>query len=128
MNGTHIAGFDITVADLDRSAEFYTRGIGLSEKAKEDHDDLHEVMLGGEQDVSVLVLVNYTGKTPARQPAGDPVKIVLRTDDAAGAYARGLEQGGTSVAPPRAVEEAGVTFAELRDPDGYVVQLIEQHS
>jgi lactoylglutathione lyase len=125
MNGTHLAGFDITVADLDRAAEFYTLGIGLFEKAKEDHDDLHEVMLGGEHDLTRLVLVHYSGQTPPPQPAGDPVKVVLRTDDVAGVYERALAQGGTSVTPPRTIAEAKVTFAEVRDPDGYAVQLVQ---
>jgi predicted enzyme related to lactoylglutathione lyase len=127
MSSVHIAGFSITVSDLDRSAEFYTRGLGLLEKAKEDHGDMHEIMVGGEHDVSVIALVNYSSQAVIPRRGGDLDKILLRVDDAVGIYERALEQGGATVSPPRALDDAGVTFAELRDPDGVLVQLIEHH-
>jgi lactoylglutathione lyase len=127
MSGTFIAGFDLIVSDLDRAAEFYTRGLGLLEKAKEDHGDLHEIMVGGEQDVSVIVLVTDPSRTVPSLGDADAVKVVLRVDDATATYERALAQGGAEVAPPRSVAEASVTFAELRDPDGYLVQLVEHH-
>jgi lactoylglutathione lyase len=128
MDGTHIAGFSITVSDLDRSAEFYTRGLGLLEKAKEDHGDLHEIMVGGENDVSVILLVNDASKPVAPRLPADADHIVLRTNDATATYERALAEGGTAVDPPRVVEEARVTFANLRDPDGFLIQLVEQHA
>src|SRR5215471_4004570 len=106
MNGTSLAGFDIVVSDLDRAADFYTRGLGLIEKAKEDHGDLHEVMVGGEQDLSVIVLVTAPGRTVLPVGDADAVKIVLHTDDAVGTYDRALAEGGTEVAPPGRVDEA----------------------
>ena len=36
MSGNQISGFGINVSDLDRSTEFYTRGLGLQEKGKYD--------------------------------------------------------------------------------------------
>ena len=128
MNGIHLAGFSVTVADLDRAAEFYTRGLGLVEKAKEDHDDMHEIMVGGDHDTTVIVLVHFSSLDQPARAAGDVDKILLQVDDAADTYERALAQGGTEVKAPRRIDEARVTFAELRDPDGLLVQLIEHHT
>ena len=128
MNGIRLAGFSVTVADLDRAAEFYTRGLGLVEKAKEDHDDMHEIMVGGEHDTTVIVLVHFASLDQPARAVGDVDKILLTVDDATATYERGLTEGGSAVNPPRRIDEAAVTFAELRDPDGLLVQLIEHHT
>jgi lactoylglutathione lyase len=128
MNGIHIAGFSISVADLDRSVEFYTRGLGLLEKGKEDHGDLHEVIVGSEHHESVILLVNDASLSAPPVPSNDLDKIVLMTDDAVATYERALALGGTPVDPPRAFEEAGVIFAHVRDPDGHVIELVEHHA
>src|SRR5262245_18800147 len=113
MDGSRLAGFSVTVSDLDRSAEFYTRGLGLVEKAKEDHDDMHEIMVGGEHDTTVIVLVHFSSLDQPARAAGDVDKILLQVDDAASSYERALAEGGTEVNAPRRVDDAGVTFAEL---------------
>jgi lactoylglutathione lyase len=124
-NGIQISGFGINVDDLDRSAEFYTGALGLQEKAKYDLGEMHEVLIGGEQDTSAILLVKHSTRTEKPEPGSGFEKIVLLTDDVGGAYERALAQGGSSVSEPRTLEQMGIKMALVRDPDGYVIELIE---
>jgi lactoylglutathione lyase len=127
-NGMRISGFGINVDDLDRSAEFYTAALGLEEKGKFDLGDMHEVLVGGENDTSALLLVKHSTRTEAPEPGSGFEKIALLTGDVSGAYERAVAQGGTSVSEPRTIEKLGIKIALVRDPDGYLLELIEPQS
>lgn len=121
-----ISGFGINVADLDRSADFYTRGLGLQEKGKYDLGHMHEVLVGSDGDATSILLIKYTSRSEAPDIGTGYEKIVLLCDDVAGAYERALAEGGTSEMEPRTIEAMGITVAMVRDPDGYKVELVEQ--
>ena len=123
-----ISGFGINVADLDRSADFYTRGLGLQEKGKYDLGHMHEVLVGTDGDAVSILLIKYTSRSEAPDIGTGYEKIVLLCDDVAGAYERALAEGGTSEMEPRTIEAMGITVAMVRDPDGYKVELVEQTS
>ena len=61
-NGMSISGFAINVLDLDRSVEFYTTALGLTEKTKIDLGELHEVLVGGEEDRATILLVKHADR------------------------------------------------------------------
>jgi lactoylglutathione lyase len=126
MAGMQISGFAINVDDLDRSADFYTRGLGLVEKAKYDLGHMHEVLVGAEQDAISLLLVKHTARTEPPEPGTGFEKIVLNASDVAAAYERALAEGGSSELAPRTVDELGITVAMVRDPDGYLIELVHQ--
>jgi lactoylglutathione lyase len=124
-NGIQISGFGINVDDLDRSAEFYTGALGLQEKAKYDLGEMHEVLVGGEHDTSAILLVKHSKRTEKPDLGNGFEKIALVTDDVSGAYERSVAQGGSSVSEPRTLEQMGIRMALVRDPDGYLIELIE---
>jgi lactoylglutathione lyase len=126
MSSVSISGFGINVADLDRSTEFYTRGLGLQEKAKYDLGHMHEVLVGTEGDAISILLIKHTARTESPDIGTGYEKVVLVCDDVAAAYERALLEGGTSHVEPRAIEAMGLTMAMVRDPDGYLIELIEQ--
>ena len=125
-NGIQISGFGINVDDLDRSAEFYTGALGLQEKAKYDLGEMHEVLVGGEHDTSAILLVKHieahrearAGQRLREDRARSP------TTSAAPTSGRSRE-GGSSVSEPRTLEQMGIRMALVRDPDGYLIELIE---
>jgi lactoylglutathione lyase len=125
-NGTHLSGFGINVADLDRSVEFYTNALGLEEKTKIDLGELHEVLVGGGHDRTAILLVKHADRTEAPVPGNGFEKIVLVTDNIDALYERATTQGGESVKEPWEVKKFGMKFALVRDPDGYLLELIEQ--
>ena len=93
MNGNQISGFGINVADLDRSTEFYTRGLGLQEKGKYDLGHMHEVLIGSDADAVSILLIKHTARTEAPDIGTGYEKIVLVCDDVAAAYERGARRG-----------------------------------
>jgi lactoylglutathione lyase len=126
MGSNQISGFGINVSDLDRSTDFYTRGLGLEEKGKYDLGHMHEVLVGTEGDAVSILLVKYTSRSGPPDIGTGFEKIVLQSDDVAAAYERAIAEGGTSVAEPRTIEAMGLTVAMVRDPDGYVIELVRQ--
>jgi lactoylglutathione lyase len=126
MSGNHISGFGINVSDLDRSTDFYTRGLGLLEKGKYDLGHMHEVLIGAEGDAVSILLIKHTARDGAPDIGTGYEKIVLQSDDVDAAYERAVAEGGTSVVEPRAVEGMGLTVAMVRDPDGYLIELVKQ--
>jgi lactoylglutathione lyase len=126
MSSMQISGFGINVADLDRSADFYTRGLGLQEKGKYDLGHMHEVLVGTESDAVSILLIKHTARSEVPDIGTGYEKIVLLCEDVAGAYERALAEGGTSEREPRTVEAMRLTVAMVRDPDGYLIELVKQ--
>jgi lactoylglutathione lyase len=126
MSGNQISGFGINVSDLDRSAEFYTRGLGLHEKGKYDLGHMHEVLVGTDGDAVSILLIKHMARTEAPEIGTGYEKIVLTCRDVAASYERALAQGGVSELEPRTIEAMGLTVAMVRDPDGYLIELVKQ--
>jgi lactoylglutathione lyase len=126
MSSVQISGFGINVSDLDRAADFYTRGLGLQEKGKYDLGHMHEVLVGADDGAVSILLIKYTSRSEAPDIGTGYEKIVLLVDDVAAAYARALAEGGSTEMEPKRLEGMGITVAMVRDPDGYKVELVEQ--
>jgi len=126
MSEVRISGFGINVSDLDRSTDFYTRGLGLQERGKYDLGHMHEVLLGTEGEPVSILLIKHTSRSEPPDIGTGYEKIVLVCDDVAETYERALAEGGTSHVEPRKIEAMGLTVAMVRDPDGYVVELVRQ--
>ena len=125
MSSIQISGFGINVADLDRSAEFYTRGLGLQEKGKYDLGHMHEVLVGNEGDAVSILLIKHTARTDAPDLGTGYEKIVLVCDDVAASYERAMAEGAASELEPRTIEAMSLTVAMVRDPDGYLIELVK---
>jgi catechol 2,3-dioxygenase-like lactoylglutathione lyase family enzyme len=123
MSSNQISGFGINVSDLDRSTDFYTRGLGLEEKGKYDLGHMHEVLVGADGDVSIL-LIKYTSRDEAPDIGTGYEKLVLVCDDVAASYAQAMAEGATSELEPRTIEAMALTVAMVRDPDGYLIELV----
>ena len=125
-HSTRLSGFGINVSDLDRSVEFYTNALWLEEKTKIDLGELHEVLVGGSDDRTSILLVKHADRTDVPVPGTGFEKIVLVTDDVEALYARATTGGGESVKAPWEVGKLGIKVALVRDPDGYLLELIQQ--
>ena len=125
MSSNQISGFGINVSDLDRSTEFYTRGLGLQEKGKYDLGHMLEVLVGSEGDGVSILLIKYTDRSGAPDIGTGYEKIVLACEDVAAAYAQAMAEGATSELEPRTIEAMSLTVAMVRDPDGYLIELVK---
>lgn len=119
---TGLSHIQLVVRDLDRSLAFYTRVFGLKEQFREGQ---HMVFLNT-PDRHDLVTLNQDPRDAQR--AGDNGGMNhfgFRLVDAADmdAAVREVEAaGGTLI--KRGEHAPGVLYAYIRDPDGYVIELM----
>ena len=120
----YIGAVGIGVSNLARSADFYTRVLGMKVITTFKLDYMDEIVVGYEGRGSALVLMHWTDGS-ARNYRDNPVKIVLYLPDPVAAAAAIRAEGLEIVREPAPVAALGgavVGFA--RDPDGYLVELL----
>ena len=114
----------IGVADLDRSADFYTRVLGMKPVQTFKLDYMDEVMLAHEGR-NAVVLMHYTDGS-ARNYRDNPVKLVFYVTDPTAIAARVRAFGLEVTREPAPIDSLGGAVVCLaKDPDGYVIELIE---
>ena len=116
----------IGVADLEVSAKFYQDVLGLSVLRTYELGYINEIVLGHEDgDGSVVVLMNWPEQ--ARTYDGDNIKLVFYLDDPAAAIERIRATGGEILREASPIKALNGTIVGLgRDPDNYVVEVIER--
>ncbi len=122
-----LSAVGIGVADLDRSTQFYTQALGLQVLRTYELGYLNEVVLGHKDtDNAVLVLMNWPNDDARKYDGGD-VKVVFNYPDVAAAIERMRAMGSKidrEALPHAALNGTIIGFA--RDPDNYVVELIQR--
>ncbi len=114
----------IGVSDLARSEDFYSRVLGMKRTGSFKLDYMDEVMLAHEGR-SAVVLMHYTDGS-ARNYRDNPVKLVFYVTDPAGLTERIRGEGLEITREPSPIEGlGGAVVALAKDPDGYVVELIQ---
>jgi lactoylglutathione lyase len=115
----------IGVADLARSTAFYRDVLGMKEVRTFKLDYMDEVMLAHEGR-NAVVLMHYTDGS-ARNYRDNPVKLVFYVTDPAAIVAKVKAAGLDVTREPAAIESlGGSTVALAKDPDGYVIELIQR--
>ena len=125
-SAAYIGAVGIGVSDLARSADFYTRGLGMKVITTFTLDYMDEIVIGFEGRGSALVLMHWTDGS-VRNYRDNPIKIVLYVPDPAAAAAAIRADGLEIVREPAPIASLGgavVGFA--RDPDGYLVELLQR--
>lgn len=115
----------IGVADLARSTAFYRDVLGMQEVRTFKLDYMDEVMLAHEGR-NAVVLMHYTDGS-ARNYRDNPVKLVFYVTDPAAIVAK-VKAHGLEVTREPAANQAlgGAAVALAKDPDGYVIELIQR--
>lgn len=122
----YIGAVGIGVSDLARSADFYTRVLGMKVITTFKLDYMDEIVVGFEGRGSALVLMHWTDGS-VRNYANNPIKIVLYVPDPTAAADAIRADGLEIVREPTPIASLGgavVGFA--RDPDGYLVELLQR--
>ena len=114
----------IGVSDLARSADFYSRVLGMKQTQTFKLDYMDEIVLAHEGR-SAVVLMHYTDGS-ARNYRGNPVKLVFYVADPVGLTNRIRAEGLEVTREPAPVPGLGDAVVALaKDPDGYVIELIQ---
>ncbi len=112
----------IYVADLARSLRFYHELLKLPIASRMDTAERTIVMLGREEDAKVELIFE-----PEREiRPGESISMGFRTENLADAT-KAMELSGHDLVQGPLSPAPGVSFSFFKDPDGYQIQLFEQH-
>ncbi|HWA63449.1 MAG TPA: VOC family protein [Caulobacteraceae bacterium] len=114
----------IGVSDLARSADFYSRVLGMKETQRFKLDYMDEIVLAHEGR-NAVVLMHWTDGS-VRNYRDNPVKLVFYVTDPKAIAARIRADGLEVTREPAPIESLGGAVVGLaKDPDGYVIELIQ---
>ncbi len=119
----------LRVGDLQRSVDFYCKAFGMSELRRRDVPDgkytLAFVGFGDESEHTAIELTYNYGveKYEAGTAFGH---LAVGVPDVTGACERAVAAGGVVTRPPGPVKFGTTIIAFVRDPDGYLIELIER--
>jgi len=112
----------IGVSDLQRSADFYSRVLGMKQTQTFKLDYMDEIVLAHEGR-NAVVLMHYTDGS-ARNYKDNPVKLVFYVTDPVGLADKIRAEGLEITREPAPIAGLGVVGL-AKDPDGYVIELIQ---
>ncbi len=119
----------IRVTDLDKSIDFYTNVFGMSLLRKKDFPDgkftLAFVGYGDESQGAVIELT-HNWETDQYDMGNAFGHIAISVDDAYKACDQIADKGGNVVRPAGPMKHGGGVIAFVKDPDGYMIELIER--
>lgn len=117
----------LIVKEVQRSLTFYNQAFGLATRYADPsgmyaelETGLTRLSLTAEGLARMQLPAGFVANSPDGTPAG--VAIAFLAEDVAASYARALEAGATSVAPP-ATMPWGQELAVVRDPDGVLIEI-----
>ena len=119
--------FCINVSDLERSVSFWEDVIGIPVQSRTEIPGVLEAVLQAPEGGSRMQLAQWTERDAPIDMGTAMWKLYVNTDDCAAVYARAIGAGCESVSAPERLERWPVTVAFVRDPDGYLLELIEYH-
>ncbi len=119
----------LRVTDLQKSLDFYTGMFGMQVLRKKDYPEgrftLAFVGYGDEQENTVLELT-HNWDTKAYDMGNAFGHIAIAVDDAYRACEEIAARGGEVVRPAGPMKHGTTVIAFIRDPDGYMIELIER--
>jgi len=120
----------IRVRDLDKSLDFYTRHLGMRLLRKTDYPSgeftLAFVGYGDEADQAVIELTHNWGQQEPYDLGTGFGHLAIGVPDIYGTCAQ-LEKEGVEVPrPPGPMKHGGSVIAFVKDPDGYLIELVER--
>lgn len=120
----------IRVRDLDKSIDFYTRHLGMTELSRKDYPTGEFTLVflgyGDEATNTVIELTHNWGQTEPYDLGSGFGHLAVGVPDIYGTCAD-LEKAGVNIPrPPGPMKHGGSVIAFVEDPDGYKIELIER--
>lgn len=122
-----LAQYCINVSDIDRAVEFWEGVIGIPVQSRTDIPGVKEVVLQAEAGGSRLQLAQHLDREGPIDMGTAMWKIYVDTDDCQALYDKAIAAGCESVSPPQRLDRWPVTVAFVKDFDGYLVELLQNH-
>ncbi|MEQ8842310.1 MAG: VOC family protein [Acidimicrobiales bacterium] len=125
---TTVAQYCINVTDLERSVRFYEDLIGLPVQTRIETDDFSEIVLAAHDGGGRLQLAYHRDQDGPIDHGNALWKIYFNVEDAEETHRRVVEAGYESESAPKQLDRWPVTVAFVRDPDGYLIELLQRHA
>lgn len=119
----------IRVVDLEKSIEFYTRIFGMQLLRKRDYPDgkFTLAFVGyGDEDHNTVIELTHNWETKSYELGNAFGHIAIAVPDAYKACDEISALGGNVVRPAGPMKFGGGNIAFVKDPDGYMIELIER--
>ncbi len=115
----------LDVTDLERSVGFYT-ALGLECTSRTEIDQAREAIVENAAGGSKLQLAQQKSAEGPFDLGTAFWKLYVNTHDVAGLFGAAVAAGATVDAAPQRLDRWPVTVGFVRDPDGYLVELVER--
>jgi lactoylglutathione lyase len=122
-----LAAYCINVTDIERSIEFWDGVIGIPLQSRTEIPNAHEAVLQAPQGGSRLQLAQHLDREGPIDMGTAMWKLYVNTDDVQALYDKVIAWGCESVSEPQRLDRWPVTIAFIKDPDGYLIELVEYH-
>jgi lactoylglutathione lyase len=116
----------LNVADLERSVAWYT-ALGLECTSRTEIPDAFEAIVEHPATGSKLQLAQQKAQQGPVDLGNAFWKLYVNTPDLKATFARSQELGAEVVLTPQQLDRWPVSIAFVKDPDGYLVELVERH-
>jgi catechol 2,3-dioxygenase-like lactoylglutathione lyase family enzyme len=128
----------LSVADLAAQRRWYQDVMGFTEVVEQfelPEPSVRTAVLQAGQDVRIELIERTGSKRDVVY--GDPMDTLrgqgyghwaLAVDDLDGAFASVTRQGAEAIWPPADAVQPGARFAYVKDPEGNLIELIQQHA
>ncbi|MDT3443372.1 VOC family protein [Pseudofrankia sp. BMG5.37] len=117
----------INVSDLERSVAFWEGVVGIPVVSRTEIETAREAVIQSPHGGSRMQLAQQLGQTGPIDMGTAIWKLYVNTDDCAALFERAVAAGCEAVTPPARLDRWPVTVAFVKDPDGYLLELIEYH-
>jgi lactoylglutathione lyase len=115
----------LNVTDLERSVAFYTT-LGLTCSSRTEIEQAWEAIVENPAGGSKLQLAQQKEQSGPFELGTAFWKLYVNTRDIATVFERAVAHGASVDTPPARLERWPVTVGFVRDPDGYLVELVER--
>jgi lactoylglutathione lyase len=117
----------IYVSDMARALEFWEGVIGLPVSSRTEIPGVQEVVLQAGAGGSRIQLAQKLDDPSPIDMGNAMWKLYVDTDDCRALYEKAIAAGCESVTPPTELDRWPVTVAFIKDFDGYLIELLENH-
>ena len=126
---TQILGqYCINVSDMDRALEFWEKILGIPVQSRTEIPNVKEVVLQAEVGGSRIQLAQHLDRKGPIDIGTAIWKIYVDTDDCQAVYDAAIAAGCESVSAPQKLDRWPVTVAFIKDFDGYLIELMQNHA
>jgi len=116
------------VLDQKRALDFYVGQLGMSERQRiTPSPGVTEIVLGFDKDPASpgILLMHRADRTTPYQIGDGFSRTIIRVADVKAIVQRLTQAGVAIVRPPTEVANLKLTYAMVRDPDGYLIEFIQ---